>query len=139
MKIKGRNILIAIMIILLIAFLILTIMVSLSSCRKASIVKHNLAKQADYFNCERKITAYNARTDTIIFEAEGYFSISNNYDSELVITFQVGPSEFKQSYIYLNDYTLYVVEDITGTHTDQYHYKFYFNPKSAIPNIDLAD
>ena len=138
MGIKGRNILIAIMVVLLVAFLILTIMVSLSSCRKASIVKHNLAKQADYFNCERKITAYNARTDTIIFEAEGYFSISNNDDSELVITFQVGPNEFKQSYIYLNDYTLYVVEDITGTHTDQYHYKFYFNPQAAIPNIDMA-
>ena len=133
-----KKVLTVILAIIIIAFLVLTIIVSFSSCRKATIIKHNLAKEADYFNCERRITAYNARTDMIIFQAEGYFSISNDEYSELVITFQTGPNEFKQSYIYLNDYTLYVVEDITGTHTDQYHYKFYFNPQAAIPNVDMA-
>lgn len=36
-------------------------------------------------------------------------------------------NEYKKNYIYLNDYTMYVVEDITGTHTDPYHYKIYFH------------
>lgn len=124
--------------IILAIILTLTCVASFSSCRKATIVKRNLAKEADYFNCERRITAYNARTDTIIFQAEGYFSISNDDHSELVVTFQTGKNEYKQSYVYLNDYTLYVVEDITGTHTDEYHYKFYFNPSAALPNIELA-
>ena len=42
-------------------------------------------------------------------------SISNNGSGELVCTVKTGPSEYKKNYIYLNDYTMYVVEDITGT------------------------
>lgn len=90
----------------------------------------------DYFECERKITVYNARTDTIIFEAEGYMSISNNSNSELVITCKVGPNEYKKNYVYLNAYTLYAVEDITGTHTDPYHYQWYFHTE-ILPDVEV--
>ena len=76
---------------------------------------------------ERRITVYNARTDKIILEAEGYMSLSNNTSRELVVTVKTGPNEYKKNYVYLNDYTMYVVEDITGTHTDPYHYKLYFH------------
>ena len=62
-----------------------------------------------------------------VLEAEGYMSISNNTSGELVVTVKTGPSTYKKNYIYLNSYTLYVVEDITGTHTDPYHYKIYFH------------
>ena len=106
---------------------LLLCLITLSACSEADKVNTNLSKQADYFECERKITVYNARTDTIILEAEGYMSVSNNSASELVVTCKVGPNEYKKNYIYLNDYTLYVVEDITGTHTDPYHYQLYFH------------
>ena len=43
-----------------------------------------------------------------LFEAEGYMSISNNYSDELVVTFKVGPSEYKKNYVYLNDLVLYL-------------------------------
>lgn len=105
----------------------LCLILALSGCSEASKVNYNMSKQADYFNCERKITVYNARTDTIILEAEGYMAISNNDTRELVVTCKVGPEQYKKNYIYLNDYTLYVVEDISGTHTDPYHYKLYFH------------
>lgn len=108
----------------------------LCSCSEASKVNRNLSKQAGYFECERKITVYNARTDTVILEAEGYMDISNNATDELVVTVKTGPSTYKKNYIYLNDYTLYVVEDITGTHTDPYHYKLYFHT-NVRPDIDV--
>lgn len=104
-------------------------------CSEASKVNKNISKQADYFECERKITVYNARTDKIIMEAEGYMSISNNANSELVCTVKVGPNQYKKNYIYLNNYTMYVVEDITGTHTDPYHYKLYFHT-DILPTIE---
>ena len=64
--------------------------IGMTSCMsQADVVNYNLSKDADYFRCERKITVYNARTDTIIFEAEGYMSLSNNSTSELVVTFMV--------------------------------------------------
>lgn len=116
--------------------LALIICFTLCSCTEADKVNENLSKQADYFECERKITVYNARTDTIIFEAEGYMSLSNNSSKELVVTFKTGPEQYKKNYVYLNEYTLYVVEDITGTHTDPYHYKWYFHT-DILPDIEI--
>ena len=110
---------------LLMALLFAVVM--LTGCTEAEKVNYNISKQADYFETERKITVYNARTDKVILEAEGFMSISNNGARELVITCKVGPGTYKKNYVYLNDYTLYAVEDITGTHTDPYHYKMYFH------------
>ncbi len=121
----------------LIALLLLVVLVfSLAACSEADRVNYNMSKQADYFECERKITVYNARTDTIIFEAEGYMSVSNNTTNELVITCKTGPNEYKKNYVYLNAYTLYAIEDITGTHTDPYHYKFYFHTQ-VLPTVEV--
>lgn len=108
------------------------LVVSLAACSEADKVNHNMSKEADYFNCERRITVYNARTDNVILTVEGYMSISNNSSSELVVTCKTGASEYKKNYVYLNDYTLYVIEDITGTHTDPYHYQMYFHTEFPI-------
>lgn len=104
----------------------------LTACTEADKVNANLSKQADYFESERRITVYNARTDKVILETEGYMSISNNAANELVVTVKTGRGEYRKNYIYLNDYTLYVVEDITGTHTDPYHYKLYFHTEFPV-------
>lgn len=108
----------------------------LAGCSEASRVNYNMSRQANYFECERKITVYNARTDNIILEAEGYMSISNNENQELVVTVKTGPNEYKKNYVYLNGYTMYAVEDITGTHTDPYHYKLYWHT-NILPDIDV--
>ena len=115
---------------LLIAFVLIASF--LTGCSEADRVNANISKQADYFESERRITVYNARTDKIIMEAEGYMSISNNVSGELVCTVKTGVNEYKKNCIYLNDYTMYVVEDITGTHTDPYHYKIYFHTEQPI-------
>lgn len=111
---------------------LLLTMALLSGCSEADKVNANLSKDADYFNCERRVTVYNARTDLVILEIEGFMSISNNSHSELVVTCKVGNNEYKKNYVYLNDYTMYVVEDISGTHTDPYHYKMYFHTEFPI-------
>lgn len=116
--------------------LILCVSFLLIGCSEADKVNANISQQANYFECERKITVYNARTDMVILEAEGYMSISNNDDGELVCTVKTGPNEYKKNYIYLNEYTMYVVEDITGTHTDPYHYKMYFHTE-LLPSVEV--
>lgn len=115
---------------------IIVLTICLVGCSEAEKVNYNLSKQADYFECERRITVYNARTDTVIFVAEGYMSISNDSANELVVTFKVGADQYKKNYIFLNDWTLYVVEDITGTHTDPYHYKIYFHTE-ILPDVEV--
>ena len=116
--------------------LALCLLMIFDGCSEGDKVNTNLSKQEDYFECERRVAVYNARTDTIILECEGYLSISNNANDELIVTVKTGPNEYKKNYIYLNDYTLYVVEDITGTHTDPYHYKMYFHTE-ILPDIDV--
>ena len=117
-------------------FLIVAIVaMMLGSCSAADNVNHNLSQAADNFEVVRKITVYNARTDLIVMEMEGYMSLSNNTTSELVVTCKTGPNEYKKNYVYLNEYVIYVVEDITGTFTDPYHYKVKFY--GAIPDIDI--
>jgi hypothetical protein len=104
----------------------------LVGCSEADKANYNISKQADYFESERKLTVYNARTDTIILETEGYMSISNNDNGELVCTVKTGKNTYKKNYVYLNENTMYVVEDITGTHTDPYHYKMYFHTEQPV-------
>lgn len=120
-----------------ILIIILCLVGCLTSCTEAENVNHNLSQAADNFEVVRKITVYNARTDMIIMEMEGLMSLSNNSTSELVVTCKVGEDEYKKNYVYLNDYVIYVVEDITGTTTDPYHYKIHFY--TALPDIDLNE
>lgn len=103
--------------------------------RESTIVNHNLSQAADNFQVVRKITVYNARTDLIVMEMEGYMSLSNNGSNELVVTCRTGADQYKKNYIYLNEYVIYVVEDVTGTVTDPFHYKVHFY--TASPDIDI--
>lgn len=113
--------------VIVIALMTIMLLSILTGCSEADKVNANISKQAEYFNCERRVTVYNARTDNVIMYIEGFINIDNNTSSELVVTAKVGSDTYKKNYVYLNDYTLYVVEDISGTHTDPYHYKIYFH------------
>ena len=107
-----------------------------AGCTSAAYnVNHNLSQAADNFEVVRKITVYNARTDLIVMEMEGLMSLSNTATNELVVTCMTGPNQYKKNYIYLNEYVIYVVEDITGTVTDPYHYKIHFY--TALPDFDI--
>lgn len=139
-KIKRKNkhlvsYLIAVFIIIIAVFIIIATICTLTSCSEADRVNKNISKQAEYFESERRVTVYNARTDKIIMFIEGYINISNNIHNELVVTAKVGANTYKKNYVYLNDYTLYVIEDINGTHTDPYHYKVYFDVK--LPDFEV--
>jgi hypothetical protein len=122
-------------------FLVVVAMVCcLAGCEVGSQsynVNQNLNQAANNFECLRRITVYNARTDLIVLELEGYMSLSNTSTGELVVTCKTGENEYKKNYVYLNDYTLYVVEDITGTVTDPYHYKVHFYV--ALPDIEVNE
>ena len=115
--------------------IVLSMLIMFTGCTAADNVNHNLSQAADNFQCLRKITVYNARTDLIVMEMEGYMSLSNNTTSELVVTCKTGADEYKKNYIYLNEYVIYVVEDITGTSTDPFHYKVHFY--TAWPDVDI--
>lgn len=106
-------------------------------CTTADTVNYNLSKDANEFNVYRRITVTNARTDTVMLQAEGYMSLSNNSDNELVVTIKTGEDQYYKDYIYLNDWTCYVMEQTEPKGTDKYHYELVFYPERLIPDVDV--
>ena len=97
--------------------------------RESSRVSYNLSKEADNFNVQRKLTVLNARTDKVLLEMVGTFSLSNNSTNELEVTCEVGEGKYQKHFVYLNEYTIYVVEDISNTGVDKYHYELNIIPE----------
>lgn len=131
---KTRNV---VRIILIVAGILIfcTVAITLTSCRQSYFVSNNISKEADNFNVCRRITVINSRTDTIIYELEGVFSLSNNLDDELEIICKTGENEYKKHFIYLTDTILYVVEDMSGADISPYHYEVTFYPQMFVDGI----
>lgn len=115
----------------LVLALVLALMLacSLSACTEADRVNANINQSADNFNVTRRLQVINARTDTPLFELIGNFSLSNNSANELVITVELENRTYKKHYVYLNEYTMYVVEDLSGSNVSPYHYEINVLPQ----------
>lgn len=114
--------------------LILVVLVGvLGACTQADRVSHNVSKEADLFNVTRRLEVINARTDKPLFELIGNFSLKNNSTNELAIICEVAPNVYKKHFVYLNQWTLYVVEDVSGAYVDKYHYEVNFLPEMINP------
>lgn len=96
-------------------------------------VSANVSKEANNFNVLRRISVFNMRTDKPLFELVGQFSILNSSANELEIVCQTGPEEYKKHFIYLNDWTMYVVEDLGGAGVSPFKYEINFLPEMIIP------
>lgn len=101
----------------------------LSGCTESDQVSQNISVEADNFNITRKLTVINARTDNVLLEMVGTFSLKNNSSNELEVICEVGEGKYQKHFVYLNDYTMYVVEDISGADVDKYHYEINFLPE----------
>lgn len=119
-------------IISLVIILILVLIV-LCGCTESNRVSNNIRKQADNFNVTRRISVINARSDKPVFELIGNFSLQNNANNELEIIVEVENGKYKKHFIYLNEWTMYVVEDVSGAYVDKYHYEINYLPKMIVP------
>lgn len=113
--------------------------VSISGCYQSDRVSHNISKQANNFNVTRRIAVINARTDKPVFELIGNFSLENTSTRELAVICEVGQGVYKKHYIYLNEWTLYVVEDVSGAYVDPYHYEVNFLPEMIVPVTFISE
>ena len=75
----------------------------LTACRKATYASYNVSKEADNFNVLRKITVVNTRSDSILYELTGFFSLQNSSSSEIAVISRVGEDNYRKDFIYLND------------------------------------
>lgn len=115
--------------ILLIALTIVT----LSACSQADRASYNISREADRFNVTRRLVVINARSDKPVFELIGNFSLANNDVNELEITCEVGQGKYKKHFVYLNEWTIYTVEDVSGAYVSNYHYEVNYLPEMIVP------
>lgn len=127
----------AVKIIAAISFILVLCIIAMNftSCREADVVSSNVSKEADAFKVCRKITVINSRTDTIIYELQGIFSINNNLNNELEIICKTGENEYKKHFVYLTDTVLYIVEDLQGADVSSYQYKVTIYPQRLVNGI----
>jgi hypothetical protein len=108
--------------------------ISASGCsREANRVSYNLSQEADNFNVARKLTVINQRTDTILFQMSGNFSIQNETKGELAIIGEDSNGRYYKHFVYLSSEVMYIVEDMGKTNVDKHKYQINFNPKMIIP------
>ena len=108
--------------------------VTLTGCTEAENVSYNVSQEADNFNVVRRLTVLNARTDKPMFELIGAFSIhTDNQDDQLEVIVETGKGVYKKHFVRLNEWTMYVVEDIGGANVDKYKYEVNFLPETIQP------
>lgn len=101
--------------------------------RQADKVGYNLSLEADNFNVTRKLTVINQRTDTIIFQMIGNFSIEKEVDGDLAVIGETDKGTYYKHFVYLSSEISYVVEDLGTTKVNKHKYEINFNPKMIIP------
>lgn len=102
---------------------------ALSGCRESERVSYNISQQADNFNVTRKLTVVNVRNDTVLYELIGNFAMTNEGNNELSVISEVAEGQYKKDFIYLNEWTTYIVQDVSGAYVDQYHYEVNILPQ----------
>ena len=125
----------------LIAIILLAVMMVtlFTGCTQSERVSYNVSQQADNFNVTRRLAVINARTDEPVFELIGNFSLKNNSTSELEIIVETAPGVYKKHFVYLNEWVIYVVEDVSGAYVDPYHYEVNFLPEMIIPVTFISE
>lgn len=100
--------------------------------RESDRVSYNVSQDADNFNVIRRLTVLNARTDKPMFELVGAFSFELE-DNRIIAVVETGPGEYKKHSVGLTEWTLWVVEDISGAEVDRYRYEVNFLPEMILP------
>lgn len=112
----------------------------ITGCREAERVSYNVSKQADNFNVVRRLTVINTRSDKCILQMTGKMSIQDVTNGiAVIVELDRKKGLYQKHYVYLNDQTMYTVEDVSGTRASRYAYELEFMPQTLVPVRITAD
>lgn len=119
--------------VLLLAVFFILVMTTGCEERQAYYVSHNVSKEADNFNVIRRLTVINTRSDKVILQMVGRMSIEDQADGiAALVEIDRDRGIYQKHYIYMNEWTMYTVEDLNGVSVSAYDYEIEFMPKSII-------
>lgn len=123
-----KKIEILIVFIFVMAIALLTVC-SLPGCSEAERKSTEISKQADNFETARRLTVINTRNDKIILEFTGTFSVQSSAGA-IDILCAIGDDRYEKHFFSLNDWTIYVVEDVSNQNTDKYFHEIKYYPEN---------
>ena len=138
---KKTVVTMAFMITLLTLLVIIAIAATGCGVRESDRVSYNISKQADNFNVTRRLTVFNMRTDKCIMQMTGKMAIQNEGNNEISVIVEVDRKRniYQKHLIYLNEWTMYTVEDVSGANVSKYAYEVEFMPQTLTPVRITAD
>ena len=114
---------------------VMALMFSMTGCvDEATVVSRNVSKEADNFNVVRRLTVINTRTDKCLLQMTGKISIEDVTDGIAVLV-EVDRDKgiYQKHWVYLNENTMYTVEDLNGVGVSKYAYELEFMPQQLVP------
>ena len=114
---------------------VMALMFSMTGCiDEATVVSYNVSKEADNFNVVRRLTVINTRTDKCLLQMTGKISIEDVTDGIAVLV-EVDRDKgiYQKHWVYLNENTIYTVEDLNGVGVSKYAYELEFMPQELVP------
>jgi outer membrane lipoprotein-sorting protein len=119
--------------IILLLLLIVVVALLAVACTQADRVSSNLSQEADNFNVARQLTVINVRTDNVLFQMTGNFSIENDSDGDLNVIGENPNGTYYKHFVRMAPEVTYIVEDLGKTTVSRYQYEINFNPNMILP------
>lgn len=112
--------------------------IGLTGCTEKDKVSWNVSQEADNFNAVRRLTVINTLSDKVLLQMTGTFAIQTDLDTnELQVICELENGEYQKHFVYLNQFTTYTVEDISGSDVDKYSYELNFMPE-FLPGVKIT-
>jgi len=114
---------------------VLGVMLAFVGCeeRQSDVVSYNLSLEADSFNVTRRITVINLRTDTVLFQMIGNFSIETESDGDLTVTGEDSDGTYYKHFVKLAPELTCITEQLETNTINKHKYTINFNPEMILP------
>lgn len=105
----------------------------LVGCRQSTRASYNVSRAADEFGVVRRVTVLNMRSDEIVFEVVGNISIETSDATRLELIAKTDEDTYKKHFINMNEWNMYIVEDLFGADVSTFQYEVNYTPEMIIP------
>lgn len=113
------------------------ILIGMTGCRDATVVNHNMTRDADNFKIYRHIVFINNITGEYLLEITGYCNIkADTTDKQLETICKDNNGDYVKNFLGVNETTTYFVEQLEPKSVSDKRYNLIIKPSTLIPTIE---
>lgn len=104
----------------------------------ADVARINVSEQADNFQVHRTLTVINLRSDEVIYEISGFFSLQEWRD-RIVVVLNSAEGVYENHYIATGEWIAWFIQDNSGAEVSRFQHEVLVRPpRNLIPRFDWA-